>query len=263
MSKESVSRREALRAQQEAQAKAARTRKLIGIGVGLMAVVLAAVMIVVGIGALNSGQSNQGTWYPPNVTETKDGVTLFAGQPKAGAPTIDVYVDFQCPICKVSEEKYVGALQELAAAGDIRVVQHTLTFMDGNLRNTASSRAANAATCSDAAGQYAAMTAAIFSRQEQKEVVGSVGYSDTLLRETLPAQVGITGEALTTYQQCYDRKLPADFLEELAEASYNKGITGTPTYTRNGVKLAVNAVGSASVPETTVAQFKTLVLNGQ
>lgn len=263
MSKESVSRREALRAQQEAHAKAARTRKLIGIGVGLMAVVLAVVMIVVGIGALNSGKANQGTWYPPNVTETKDGVTLFAGQPKAGAPTIDVYVDFQCPICKVSEEKYVGALQELAASGDIKVVQHTLTFMDNNLRNTASSRAANAASCSDAAGKYAAMTAAIFSQQEVREVVGSVGYADTLLRETLPAQVGITGEALTTYQQCYDRKLPADFLEELAEASYNKGITGTPTYTRNGVKLAVNAVGSASVPETTVAQFKTLVLNGQ
>lgn len=263
MSNQSMSRREALRAQQEAQARAARNRKLMGLGVGLVAVILAVVMIVVGIGALSSGQTQQGTWYPKNVTETKDGVILFAGTPKEGAPTIDLYLDFQCPICKVSEEKYAAALQQLAASGDIKVVQHTLTFMDNNLRNTGSSRAANAASCSDNAGQYAPMTAAIFANQETQETVGSIGYTDTLLRETLPAQLGIAGADLTAYQQCYDTKAPAPFHAALAEASYNKGVTGTPTYTRNGVKLAVNALASATVPETTVEQFKSLVLTGK
>jgi len=263
MSKESVSRREALRAQQEAQAKAARTKKLLGIALGLMAVVLAVVMIVVFVGAANSGRNQQGTWYPPNVTENKDGVVLYGGQTKADAPTVDVYLDFQCPICGVAEQRYGAAMAELAKSGDIKLVQHTLTFMDNNLKNTASSRAANAASCSDAAGKYGEMTTAIFANQEAQEVVGSVGYPDTLLRETLPAQLGITGESLTAYQQCYDGKLPVTFHEALAESSYNKGITGTPTFTRNGVKLPINAAASANLPATTVDQFKSLLLTGK
>lgn len=263
MSKESVSRREALRAQQVAQAKAARTRRMVFILAGLMAVVLAVVMIVVAVGALNSGRSQQGTWYPPNVTENKDGVVVLGAQTKAGAPVVDVYLDFQCPICAVAEQKYGAAMAELARSGDIKLVQHTLTFMDNNLRNTASSRAANAASCSDVSGKYSDMTTAIFTHQEAQETVGSIGYPDTLLRETLPAQLGIAGESLTAFQQCYDAKLPTTFHESLAEASYNKGITGTPTFTRNGVKLPVNAAASASLPATTVEQFKSLLLTGK
>lgn len=264
MSNQSSSRREALRARQEADARAARNRKMVGVGAAIVAVILVVVMIVVAVNALGSG-GGVGPVTPKNATQEKDAVVLYnTGNTKPDAPTIDVYLDYQCPICKVAEDKYGATLAELAKAGEIRLVQHTMTFMDNNLKNTASTRAANAATCADVYGdKYAEMSLAIFANQEAQEKIGSVGYSDELLRKVLPAQVGITGNDLTNYQQCYDTKRAADFIEKVNESAYNKRITGTPTFTRNGQKLPVNPIANPNLPETTPDQLKSMALTGK
>jgi protein-disulfide isomerase len=250
-----ASRREALRSQQVAQAKAARNRKMVGIGAGIAAVVLAAVLIVVAVSSMGSSGVSAS---PKNATTAQDAVVLYGSATKAGAPTIDVYLDYQCPICKVAEATYGDTMYGLAKTGDIKLIQHTMTFMDDNLKNTASTRAAVAATCTDTYGdKYAEMTTAIFSNQALTEVVGSVGYEDKLLRETLPAQLGITGDALTGFQKCYDTKAPKSFLDTVAKNSYAAGVKGTPTFKRDGVVLNVNPAS------TTVDQFKSLLLTGK
>jgi len=249
-----ASRREALRAQQVAQAKASRNRKMVAIGAGVAAVVLAVVLIVTFVSGMGSSSVSG---VPKNATPTKDAVAIYGSAAKAGAPTIDVYLDYQCPICKVAEATYGEAMYGLAKSGDIKLVQHTMTFMDNNLSNTASTRAAVAATCSDTYGdKYAEMTTAIFSNQAATEVKGSVGYEDKLLRETLPAQLGITGETLTSYQKCYDTQAPKSFLDDVSKSSYAAKVTGTPTFKRNDVVLKVNP-GS-----TTAEQFKSMLLTG-
>lgn len=196
--------------------------------------------------------------YPKNVTAAKDGVVMFGSATKAGAPTIDVYLDYQCPICKVAEAQYGETMYSMAKAGDIKLIQHTMTFMDDNLKNHASTRAAVAATCADTYGdKYAEMTTAIFSNQALTEVVGSVGYADTLMREDLPAQVRITGDALTGFQRCYDAEAPKAFLATVAKNSYAAGVTGTPTFKRDGVVINVNA------DSMTIDQFRSLLLKGK
>ena len=250
-----ASRREALRAQQVAQAKASRNRKMVGAGAGIAAVVLATVLIVVAVSGMSTGG---GSAYPKNATAAKDAVAIHPAAAKAGAPTIDVYLDYQCPICKVAEATYGATMYALAQSGDIKLVQHTMTFMDDNLRNTASTRAAVAATCTDTYGdKYAQMTTAIFSNQALTETVGSVGYEDKLLRETLPAQLGITGDNLVGFQKCYDIQAPKSFLDTVAKNSYAAGVKGTPTFKRDGVVLSVNPAS------TTVDQFKSLLLTGK
>lgn len=258
------SKRSALREQQAAAAKAARTRRIVGIGLGVVALILTVIVIVVFIRTPASAPG-AASGAPRNATATNDGVTLYAGHAKPDAPRIDVYLDFQCPVCKTAESSYNATMKQLAEAGDIVLVQHTLTFMDGNLHNTASTRAATAATCADIDGTtYPAMTAAIYARQQTEELVGSVGYEDSLLRSTLPAEVGITGAALTTYQQCYDTAAPRAFLANVTKAGYAANVGGTPTFQRNGVELAVHPVAAPKlkIVATTPEQFASLLLTG-
>lgn len=154
-----TSRREALKAQQLAQAKAARRMRMIGLGAAVAAVLLAVLLIV----ALVNGGSTAAASYPKNANEAKNGVLLATVAPKPDAPKIEVYIDFQCPLCRAAGERYGQTLVDLARAGDVVVTQRTVTFMDGTLSNTASAHAALAATCADNAGKYAEMTAAIFA----------------------------------------------------------------------------------------------------
>lgn len=257
------SHREALRTQQLAQAQAARRRRILGLGAALVVLILVVVLIVV---AVNGSKSTGGSAsYPVHANATKDAVVIAPGKARPGVPTIDVYLDFQCPLCKEAEARYGKTLLDLANAGDITLVQHTMTFMESpaKLNNSASSRAATAANCADNHGdKYAEMTAAIYPHQEPKEVVGSVGYADALLRETLPAQLGIAGETLASYQQCYDAKAFGAFLADVERGSYNAGVTGTPTFTRNGKRLSVQPVDDVqnNIPATTVEQFRAMVL---
>ncbi|MFP5416962.1 MAG: DsbA family protein, partial [Actinomycetes bacterium] len=134
-------------------------------------------------------------------------------------------------------------LEETAAAGEWTLQYKTMTFMDKNLVNTASTRAALAAACSaSAADTYSAYNREVYRNQPANEVRGAVGYTDELLRDTIPATVGITGEALTGFQACYDDKATADFVKAVDESAYNDGVTGTPTLTVNGKKLDLNQV---------------------
>lgn len=247
------SRREALRAQQAAQAKADRTRKMVGIGAGVAAIVLAVVLVIVVVQGMGSAGSAS---YPKNVNDVKDGVKVFPAAAKAGAPTIDVYLDFQCPNCKSAEEAYGPTMVALAKSGDIKLVQHTLTFMDDNLANTASTRAAVAVTCADTFGdKYSEMTTAVYAIQAVKEVKGAIGYEDKSLREALPAQLGIAGDQLASYQKCYDSQAPKGFLKDVASKSYAAGVTGTPTFKRNGTTLTLTG-------KETADEFKAKLLNG-
>lgn len=62
--------------------------------------------------------------------------------------TIDVFEDFQCPVCKQFEAKSGQAISDAVDAGKIRVRYHILTFLDSHSGSgDYSSRAAGAALC--------------------------------------------------------------------------------------------------------------------
>jgi len=55
-------------------------------------------------------------------------------------PTLVEYQDYQCPICKEYGSFYGTVLNKMSAEGSIILEYRTMTFMDSNLSNTASSR---------------------------------------------------------------------------------------------------------------------------
>lgn len=228
------SRREQLRRQQEASARAARQRRLIAVIAGLVAVVLVGVLVFALVSS-NRGTATGPQVIPPNANATQDAIVVAKG--REGTPTVTLYADYQCGGCASFEQTYGLMLENTAKAGDWTLQTKMLTFQEDKIRNDASTRAAVAASCSDFAGVYGAYHREVFANQNPSPTVGSVGYSDQLLRETIPATVGIAGDALTSFQQCYDGRTTLDFVEKVERGAYNDGVNSTPTIAVNGKKV--------------------------
>jgi protein-disulfide isomerase len=193
---------------------------------------------------------------PVDTTPDHSAITVAATglTATAGVPVIDFYTDYQCPTCATAEAKLGPGLALLVDRGQIVLRYHLMTFVDQSLNNDSSTRAAEAAACADTVGAFPAYHEALFANQPTQE---GDGYTDEQLRVTIPAQAGITGAALDTFQACYDSHTMAPFVATMAATNLTI-VSGTPTIMVNGQDIAdgnsvcdgsmCTNVGWASVP---------------
>jgi len=246
--------RERLRQAQAAAAKQQRLTRAVGVGAAVLAVLVIGVVIAVLF--QNQGKSaTAGSVTPPHATSDGRAIEVYPGKAKAGAPVVELFFDYQCPVCKQFEGLYGGLMNSLASAGEIDLRYRTMTFLDQNLSNDASVRAGIAATCADVAGSYGAFHNEIFANQPAQE---GAGYDDTLLRDTIPATVGITGDALTNFQACYDKQSTKAFVNTSNELgtqdllAISKSV-GTPTIHANGKAVSLSDVGAVQPTDADAA----------
>ncbi|WP_432487682.1 DsbA family protein [Kineococcus sp. SYSU DK018] len=167
---------------------------------------------------------------PPSATGP-DGGYLLAGQPAAGAPTLDVWLDYQCPYCARFEAAAGAAARELAASGQARVVVHTLSFLDENLGNDSSTRSAEGAAAADAQGRFAQYTEEVFARQpgfEDNDGSEGDGYTDEQLRAAAEA-AGVSD--LDAWQQAVEDDVYLGYVRRVQQSMAEAGVEGTPTVT--------------------------------
>ena len=88
-----------------------------------------------------------------------------ASPPAAGAPTVDLYEDFQCPICAQFEAALGSTFQDLAAQGKLKLNYHVLNFLDDKTGAKNSTPAANGAFCAAADGKFQEFHNAVFASQ--------------------------------------------------------------------------------------------------
>lgn len=238
----SQSNRERMRAAETARAKQQRFNRIIGVGAAILAVVLIGVFAVVLI-QQSQQASTSSSVTPPNATQAQDAITVNPGRAQQGAPVVELFFDYQCPACMQFESAYGTALVGLAEAGEIELRYRTMTFLDNNLNNDSSLRAGVAAACSDVAGVYPAFHDQVFANMPTGE--GS-GYSDELLRDTIPGTVGITGDALTTFQSCFDGQATKAFVNGTNEKASRDGVRSTPTFRVNGNDLPMQTIGQVA-----------------
>ncbi len=221
-------------------------------GGGANKIVVATVVVVVAIiavvaGVIWSETSKQdaitggGNALPPGVAALGDGYPAFQDVTLAsGAPTLDLYEDFQCPACKAFEDALGSTVEDLAAAGKVKVVYHVKNFLDDNLRNTSSTQAGNAAFCAADAGKFQEFHDQVYANQPATE---GDGFTDQQLAGFAQA-AGITGSDLDTWQQCYDAGKYVDYVNSVEESSAKEGVTGTPTVRLDGQDLDLSTVGT-------------------
>lgn len=238
----SLSKRAALRQQQEMQERTKRTRRILAVGAGLAALTVVAVLAIVIMQALarqTPVAAQQLT--PPNAT-AKHGILAEGKQPSADKPHLVMYQDYQCGWCAVYEEHFGAAITQLVNEDRITAEYRTAFFLDGQSEIGPSRRAALAAAAADEVGfysQYHQVLYANFGNQAD-------AYPDSELRDSFARSAGMSGDVLSRFQELYDSRAFLDFTQAAGDQFSSSGLTGTPAYLVSGQQL--NLVDSSRQP---------------
>jgi protein-disulfide isomerase len=234
--------RERIRLERERAARRQRRNRALLIVGGVLAVIVIAVVVLV---VVRPGQSkpasNPARVQPASYTGPFPPVTLnadhtvTAARPGVSAPVLDIYEDFQCPICAEFEQANGGMVQKLAAEGKVRVVYHPFTiFLGEHPQQDNSVRAWAAARCVPAS-HWLAYHNLLYSNQPRETTQGGFPRSQLL---AIGTRAGLTGSA---FRSCVSSQRYAPEAVPLSEQIIRSGITGTPTVKLNGHTVS-NAV---------------------
>jgi protein-disulfide isomerase len=193
---------------------------------GTRNLVIGMVIFIVLVGVIFSFISNKSSTsaaFPASVSES-DGYGIVLN-PEA-TPKVDIYIDYQCPVCKNFEIINGGYIAELVTAKKIKMVVHPMTFI-----GVESILAANAAACAADEGKFLDMNLALF--QNQPAVEGSGMWTGDFMKR-LGNSIGIKSEK---FEKCVTDGDYVDWTKNVTQASGDADVNGTPTVFINGKEI--------------------------
>ncbi|MDL4821593.1 DsbA family protein [Actinomadura opuntiae] len=242
------SARERLAAERRRQAARAKQRRLLSIVLG--AVVAVAVIVVATVLVIDQKNKNghaeahKGALAP--LSRQSDGSILMA---KAGVtkPELEIFEDFQCPICKQFESATGSTVQQLAAEGKVKVVYRPFHLF-GQQKDpvkTNSLRSAEAALCVPA-DKWISYHDALFKFQPAE---GEKGFSpDDLVK--WGKDVGVSDP---NFEKCVRDEQKKSTVDSMTSyALQTRGIDGTPTVFLDGKKLDASQFMDPSALKVTI-----------
>jgi protein-disulfide isomerase len=195
-------------------------------------VVVILLLIAGGIGyAVYDSSSKPKAAYAAPQGGTSTSVLVGSASAKV---TVDLYVDFQCPVCKNFEATTGPALQKLVDDRAIKIAYHPVAYLDRFSSGTRySSRSSSAAACAADAGVFAKFAALLFANQPVEN--GNGLSNDKLV--TLGQQAGATSADFAT---CIRRERYRDWTAGLTDQASKDGVNGTPTIMVDGAAVGTN-----------------------
>ena len=189
-----------------------------------LVIVMVSFIVVVGVVfSLISNRSSTTAAIPASVS-ADDGYGIVLNPNTK--PTIDVYVDYQCPACRAFEIINGGYLNEVIAQNKAKVVFHPMTFIGPE-----SILAANAAACAADENEFIAMNLALFQDQSAEENSGK-WQGDALLN--IGKSIGINS---AKFETCIKDGSYVNWTGNVATATAKADVNGTPTIFVNGKEL--------------------------
>jgi protein-disulfide isomerase len=227
MSQSKRAARDKLAEERRRQALADQRRRRLT-NIAMVVAVTAAVVVIFVLVVAAKHKAPVTATLPPGVSQAGGGVVV--GDPTAPV-VLDLWEDFQCPVCKGFEAANANTIKTQVADGSLQVVYHPLSFLDQNNHNTASTLAANAFGCADAAGKALAFHNKVY---ENQPAVEGTGYTaDQLIQ--WGQQVGITDPSFAT---CVNAGTYDNWVQQVEASGGTNGITGTPTLVVNGKRVS-------------------------
>jgi protein-disulfide isomerase len=199
---------------------------------------LVVLVSVIGIGVNSNRAKISGATSATNVSAT-NGVVL--GKP--GKVTIDLFEDFQCPICQQLQTNIGADLDALISSGKAEVRFHMVSFLDASSNgNKYSTRAANASYCASdiSTGDFLKYHDYLYSTQKGvgiQPAENSNGRTDADL-ETYAKAIGIDGVTLTTFQGCVTGEQHLGVVQAVTDNWSKRGLNGTPILIVNGKQIS-------------------------
>ncbi len=187
------------------------------------------VVFIVAVGIIFSFISNRASsnFAIPAAVSEADGYGIVLNP--TATPTIDVWVDYQCPACRTFEVLNGGYLNEVIAQKKAKVVFHPLTFIGAE-----SIIAANAAACAADENKFVDMNLALFQNQASSENSGK-WQGDAML--ALGDSIGIKSDS---FKECVREGNYVKWTRNVTDASASKNVNSTPTIRINGKDLDRN-----------------------
>ncbi|WP_109471465.1 DsbA family protein [Ornithinimicrobium cavernae] len=206
---------------------------LIG-GVVALAVVLVAVVVYVVLrpDPVGTGDNASITGSGSSPSALRDAGGIRVGDAGDDVPAVHIYEDFQCPWCGLLEEVSGEAFTEAALAGDIQLTYTLMSFLDGNLGNDSSLRAANAAMCADEQGAFVDYHATVFAGQPPNE---GDGWTDEQLTG-FAEDAGV--EDIEAFTACVEAGTHNDYVTDMQTRSNQEGVSGSPRVFIDGEELS-------------------------
>jgi protein-disulfide isomerase len=208
----------------------------------VVAAVVVVVAVVVTIFVQHSRTATAADAAVPKNT-VDSGQVVVVGQ--ANAPvTIDLYEDFQCPVCQNFESTTGSTLAGLVSAGTVQLHYHGMAFLDTSANDKYSTRALNAAAAVvNAAGPEAwqKFHDLLYAHQPPE---GGAGLSDDQLI-SYAKQAGASGSAV---ESAIRDLTYGDWVKEITDQASKDGVNQTPTVKVDGHQLedlSVSGVTSA------------------
>ena len=257
MAKETTSAKDARNAAAAARAAAkaadqARERKIRIIGGAIVLLVMGGLLAIPIISGKNKGpDTSSSSAVPTGVSKDTFGVKVGSawGAPNADKiPKLQIWEDFQCPACAQMEANSGAAIKKLVDAGSVRLELRPTIFLDAKLSgenitagNPDSSKLATMAFgCAVDAGQEEKFHKAVFANQPATE---GDGFSAALMSK-LAQDSGITGSALTTFNDCLTSKKYEGWVNNSFDRFSKEGVTSTPSGILNGKEITGNTLFS-------------------
>jgi protein-disulfide isomerase len=248
--------REKARQLREANARKERSKSLV-LKLSVVVGVLAAVAIVVVTILSGVNQNNAVAGGPANMiynsgikigtnleaytkTQTPEPNPSAAASTNGQVPNIQIYIDYQCPICGMFESGNTEQLRSWVKTGAATVEIHPISFLDGRgSPNTYSSRSANAAVCvaNYSPNSFFDYNAALFANQPAEGTPGPE--NDALVARANTIGVQNASKVADCINNNTYKKWISDTTDKVLDPSYSvQGssvkVTGTPTIVVNG-----------------------------
>lgn len=199
------------------------TRNLV---VGMVALVVV-VGLVVNFGK-NRANSNAVT---PASVEKSEGYGIVFNKGLAGVPKIDIWEDFQCPVCRNFEAINAKQVKEWIDAKKVTAVFHPLSFIGAE-----SAYMANAAACAADEGKFLQYHEALYVNMASAENSGKWNPQSLI---DLGKQLGVTG---AKFEGCVNNGKYQEWVNNVAADGSKKNVNATPTVFINGKEIErVNA----------------------
>jgi len=189
----------------------------------VIAVVVGVVLIML-VPTLLSKQTNTSAKVPASVSADR-GYGIVFNENLKSVPVIDIYEDFQCPICAQFEKLQGDYIESLITAKKATVVYHTLSFLGPESVN-----AANAAACSADQGKFLQYHRALYANQPQE----NTGVWSTDVLGVLGQAAGIMSKKFTS---CVNDMAYQGWVNNVAAAGAKANVNSTPTVFINGKEL--------------------------
>jgi protein-disulfide isomerase len=205
---------------------------LAGLTLGIVAGV-----IIVGVLARGGG----GTGAPDTIVVPAARPAAIAqsghtyGDPNAPV-TIDEYIDFQCPFCKIDVTSVMPTIeQQFVATGVAKVVAHPIAILGDE-----SVQAAAAAEAANQQGKFWTYFDALYANQGNEN-------SGAFSNDRLKAIAEAVGIDLTAFDTSFNSGANQTQVTQDTQAARAAGVSGTPTVLVNGsrVEATVAAISAA------------------